>query len=357
MAKSVVAATVAWVIGNIALGASVPAFAPFTAVMMVQASVYRSLRQALQYVLAVIAGVCIEGGLGFALGPNIGTFVLLTFIAVLIGRWHRLENQGVQVATAAFFAYSIFIGVTSTDQRLRDLADILLLVAVGAACGVLTDYLYPPLRHRTAANSIGRLATVMGDLLSEMSRTLANGPPDASTAEDWLHRARRFDDTVVQARDAVIHAAESIRWNPRRLRRAHPSSVRGYRAMVESLGRAGEQVRSIAKTLTYLEQQHREEGDGARQTFLSSYAELLDAASASAYDIGYVDGLSSSEDAGSFSEHIRRGREQYETVTRQVTEARMQTPDGWPLYGELLLDGDRLIEEFEASRQRLKEAL
>lgn len=133
--KSLISATVAWVLADYVLNLTSPAFAPFTAVLMVQATVFQSLRQSLQYLLAVMLGVGIEGGLGFALGPSVATFILMGLLALLLARWRRLGSQGSQVATAAFFAYSTFVAATSAGQRLTELGQIVLLVLLGAACG------------------------------------------------------------------------------------------------------------------------------------------------------------------------------------------------------------------------------
>ncbi|MGH3503669.1 MAG: FUSC family protein [Nocardioidaceae bacterium] len=351
--KNVVAATVAWVIANVALGLPAPAFAPFTAILMLQSTVYRSVRQALQYVLAVIIGVGVEAGLGFTLGPTVATFAVLAFAAVLIGRWRKLENQGSQVATAAFFAYSMFVTTTSASQRLTHLAEIVLLVVIGAACGIVANLAYPPLRYRSVEHSIARLTSSLADLLSDMWSTLADRPPDATEADDWLYRARQFDQSVAEARAAITHAEESVRWNPRRLIGAHPSAFTGYRAVVDALGRAGEQVRGIAQALSDLPEADQDEHDPTHSSFLSSYAQLLSAATEAVQDLGYVDQLRHYGDVDSLTQHIQCGRDHYQDLADQVDRQELDTAGQWPLYGGLLIDANRLIEEFETARQQL----
>lgn len=56
------------------------------------------------------------------LGPNVGTFALVALIALAIGRWRRLRGQGPQVATAAFFAFSMYVSASGTGERLAQLA-------------------------------------------------------------------------------------------------------------------------------------------------------------------------------------------------------------------------------------------
>ncbi|WP_235445370.1 aromatic acid exporter family protein [Streptomyces sioyaensis] len=70
IAKSTLAATIAWVISYEFLHAKSPAFAPFSAVLIMQVTVYQSMVQALRYVSAVTAGVAVQGVLGFLAGPH-----------------------------------------------------------------------------------------------------------------------------------------------------------------------------------------------------------------------------------------------------------------------------------------------
>ncbi|MFD6986510.1 hypothetical protein ACFWAX_38440, partial [Streptomyces sp. NPDC059956] len=51
--KTVVAAMAAWVLARYLLPPAVSTFAPFTALVALQATVYRSVRDCLQYVLAL----------------------------------------------------------------------------------------------------------------------------------------------------------------------------------------------------------------------------------------------------------------------------------------------------------------
>ncbi|MFD6994523.1 hypothetical protein [Streptomyces sp. NPDC059943] len=52
------------------LDATSPAFAPFSAVLLMHVTNYRSLSQALRYVGAVTAGVLVQAGLVYLAGPD-----------------------------------------------------------------------------------------------------------------------------------------------------------------------------------------------------------------------------------------------------------------------------------------------
>ena len=92
--KSTLAATIAWVISYYLLHAQSPAFAPFSAVLIMQVTVYQSLLQSSRYVGAVVAGVAVQAALGFLVGPGLLTFVLVALVALAIGRWPALGVAG-----------------------------------------------------------------------------------------------------------------------------------------------------------------------------------------------------------------------------------------------------------------------
>lgn len=60
IAKGTLAATIAWVISYHLLHAQSPAFAPSSAVLIMQVTVYQSLLQSSRYVGAVVAGVAVQ---------------------------------------------------------------------------------------------------------------------------------------------------------------------------------------------------------------------------------------------------------------------------------------------------------
>ncbi|MET7802601.1 aromatic acid exporter family protein, partial [Streptomyces decoyicus] len=106
--KGTVAATLAWVLAHNVLHAQSPAFAPFSAVLIMQVTVYQSLLQSTRYVGAVAAGMTVQAALGFLGGPDLLTFALVALAALTIGRWPALGSQGSEVPIAAFFAFSTY---------------------------------------------------------------------------------------------------------------------------------------------------------------------------------------------------------------------------------------------------------
>ncbi len=81
--KSALAATVSWFVSYELMNATSPAFAPFSAVLMVQVTVYQSVVQSLRYVGAVAAGVAVQAVLGLSAGPDLVTFALVALVALV----------------------------------------------------------------------------------------------------------------------------------------------------------------------------------------------------------------------------------------------------------------------------------
>ncbi|MFJ5811299.1 aromatic acid exporter family protein [Streptomyces sp. NPDC093093] len=97
-AKTVIAAMIAWVLARYLLPPTVSTFAPFTALVALQATVYRSVRDSAQYLVAMAAGAALAATLAAVLGVHGWTFGLLTLIALCVGRIRRFGHQGTQVA-------------------------------------------------------------------------------------------------------------------------------------------------------------------------------------------------------------------------------------------------------------------
>ncbi|RCV53530.1 FUSC family protein [Marinitenerispora sediminis] len=346
--KSALAACLAWVVADEVLGATSPAFAPFSAVLMMQVTVYQSVWQALRYLLAVTLGVLVQAVLGFLLGAHLWTFALVALAALGVSRWRALGAQGAQVATAAFFAYSSFVSAAASDARLVELGEILLLVVVGSAFGVAVNLLLlPPLRLRDARYGTRVLADGISELAGDMAAVLREGPVDAERTDAWRYRARQLEETVPQARAAVDRAWESIHYNPRRLlwRRSGPA-LPGHRGVVEALGRASEQLLSITRDL-----RPGAGGDRLGPEFRTGYGDFLAAAAEAARQLGTSDGGAAGPHPPleSVEEHCDRLRAAADTTPPAA-------PGDFPAHAVLLVDADRLLEELRHARDALPAA-
>ncbi len=208
--KTAVAAVAAWVLADGVLHASTAFLAPYTAVFMVDATVYRSVRTAGQQLAAVVAGVVIAG-LGTAvLGGTTAALALVTPIGFAAGRFRGFGSGGYWVGVTALLMVTY-----GTAQRPEQLFSRVGIIALGAGVGLAVNaVLFPPgyvsssLQH--AQSALERLREVLGDLAAHL-----RDPGDESADRPW----QDLMDGLMRDLEAVgAHAAdarESTRLNLR----------------------------------------------------------------------------------------------------------------------------------------------
>ncbi|WP_030893584.1 FUSC family protein [Streptomyces sp. NRRL F-5053] len=337
--KSGTAGVLAWSLAAYVIESPQPTYAPFTALLVVQSTAYRSLLHSGRYVLAVVLGVLAAGAAGPALGENPAAFAAMLAVTLVIGRWQRLGSQGLQVSVAGTFAYNALSGT-----HLSMLAQIIEMAALGAATGLTVSLLVlPPLRYRTAEQGSAQLAHAVQLLLRDVGQGLRDGLPDQETVQDWMRRARRLDRTLSSAREAVETGAESTRYNPRLWLRPHSASTnfRGYRTLVESLARASEQLRSICYGLARLRE--LDPSVTPDEDFLRCYGQLLGTLSRAASEIGTLAG--DGADEAPLHRSLREARAQRGALAEQAAG------EAWVSHGVLLTDVERLLTEFHHAHE------
>ncbi|MET7921559.1 aromatic acid exporter family protein [Streptomyces avermitilis] len=349
--KSTLAAGISWVIAYDLMQATSPAFAPFSAVLIMQVTVYRSVTQALRYVGAVSVGVALQAALGLLAGPDLLTFVLVALFALAIGRWRPLGSQGSQVATAAFFAFSTYVSASSSDQALTQLGQIILLVLIGCGVGVLVNLLMlPPLRYRSAEYGIHTLAQSLCDLLSDIYPALRQeeGLEKERTAH-WRQRAASLGSMVTQAQASMNTARESIYYNPRSLfRRKHGHHVTfdGYQAVVDALERVSYQVASMTRSLDQ-EQDEDDRNGREHRRFFRAYGDFL----ASLADItglfGEIDEDHLQDQAQQVCKSAGEAQEVHKRLAQGAQDSSLRLGDPSYPYGILLAEAARLMDEFQ----------
>lgn len=343
--KSTLAASASWYVAYELMGAQVPAFAPFSAVLIMQVTVYQSLLQALRFVAAVCAGVLVQAGLGFMAGPDLVTFALVALIALSIGRWRHLGPQESQVATAAFFAFSTFSTTTGDTQRVERLGQIVLLVVIGCTIGVAVNLLlWPPMRYRRAEVGIHALAGDLSRLMADIRTGMYERDLGEERARKWRQRAAETASLVDQARSALHTAAESHRYNPRRLLPHHRwrRDFSGYRAVVDALERVTHQLGSLTRTL------HRwpwNEGDDECDSFLRDYADLLEALARFTGLFGEIDEKRLPRQAGELCEAAEAARHKLARLVERARASALPLDDPSRPYGILVAEAARLTEE------------
>jgi uncharacterized membrane protein YgaE (UPF0421/DUF939 family) len=216
-AKAALAGVLAWVVALDVLGLEQPFLAPWAAVLVVHATVYRTVSRGGQQVIATFAGVFLAWGCGVVFGVDpLGMGVMLV-VAFLLGRHRWLRDEATTVATTG-----IVVLATNSIGQSNLLASRLVDTTVGIAVGLLVNLLvWPPLRDRAAWARAAELPQDLAEVLAEMSAGMSPDLEPADT-EPWIARLRRLDTRIDEAWRLLGQARESSRFN---LRRSRPAGL------------------------------------------------------------------------------------------------------------------------------------
>jgi len=139
--------------------------APLTALLVVQATLFHTIRSAVQRVIGVTTGV-LAAVLVSAYVP-FSWWVLGLLIAGTLGLGMilRLREEVLEVPISAMLIFSVDSHAAATSRITETL--------VGAAAGLAAGLLFAPLRVQSAKDAIGELSRQMSDLLGQMADGLA----------------------------------------------------------------------------------------------------------------------------------------------------------------------------------------
>ena len=164
--KTVVAAVVAWVIAASTLDLPQPFLAPWAALLVVHATVYRTFSRGLQQVVAAVVAVLLAAAVGHLLGLDTVAVAVLLALGLLIGSLPWFGAEATTVATTALVVLTT--GFTDDLRLVSRLLDTGIGVAVGLAVNVAV---WPPLLRRTAIPSMNRIDDRIGELLADIGTT------------------------------------------------------------------------------------------------------------------------------------------------------------------------------------------
>ncbi len=242
LGKSVAAAVIAWVLAAEVLELSQSFLAPWSALLVVHATVYRSISRGVRQVAATVVAILLAAGVGQVLGLDPVGLAVLLVLAMLIGWVPWFGPESITITTTALIVLTT--GFSENSLLVARLLDTGIGVAVGL---VVNAMVWPPLLRHTAVEAMDRLDRGIGDLLQDIGRRLASGPVDDAVA-DWVERTRDLEGNVSEAWSLVRQSREAAHVNPRR----QAGEVRDPQQWLDRLRRREQslaEVRSMARTL------------------------------------------------------------------------------------------------------------
>lgn len=275
LAKTVAAALVAWVLAAEVFQLPQAFLAPWSALLVVHATVYRTFSRGLQQVTAAVLGVLLAWVVGNTLGLNTLAMAALLSAGLLVGavRWFREESTAV-AATA------LIVLTTGISDRGLVLVDRLFDTAIGIVVGLVVNLaVWPPLRDYSAAQAIGVVDDHIGDLLRDMAEELRR-PCTGDDVDAWIGRTETIDEQIDHSWSLVRQARESSWLNPRP---AAAAVRRGevFDRVLRDDEQAVAEARSVARTLGHTIEQVHEWDAQFRDRWLALLQETGEAISAS----------------------------------------------------------------------------
>ncbi|MEU0114230.1 aromatic acid exporter family protein [Streptomyces bobili] len=214
--KAAVAALLAWLVADHWLGDPMALMAPWVALVLVQATVYGSLRQAAQQWTAICAGTLLASGAQAVTGDTLGALALSLPLLMLLANWPRFGGQGIYAATTAVFTLaSGAVSASAVGHRVGQ-------AALGAVIGVAVNALVlPPVHLRDVRENLVALAREAGEVLDAVAGGLREGEWTAATAADWSRASARLERRREGLRSARGWSRESLRLTSGPLRALH----------------------------------------------------------------------------------------------------------------------------------------
>ena len=262
------------------------------------------------------------------------------FFALLLGRWSRLGDHGVQVPAMVLLSL-LTVGGTNAGFTYLTILETL----IGGAIGVVTNaVVLAPLHLRRPREQVVALAGQVRQLLDEMAEGLRDGW-NADRARHWYRVGGQIASDAPDVIEEISTGRESTRLNPRHNVRPVRVDWEGYQSTVEALRHAQWHITGIARTLVDAAD------DRARQPapsphFLARYADALDALAEAVTDFGLRD-----DDArATFDRQVVQAEEMLAELGEVVRVTPLGDPEAWPVYGSLISDAQRAVRELESAR-------
>lgn len=341
LAKAAIATVVAWQVAVHLLDSPEPFYAPMGALLVVDQTMVRSVLASAQRIAAVVLGMSVAWLVGSLVGVTWWTMVPVLLVALLLARWRRLGEHGIQVPVMVLLS---LLTVKGTDTQFTYLT--IVETVIGGVIGVATNaVVLAPLHIQAPRDAVRGLTARVRRLLDDMATGLREGW-DADRARRWYDTSTEIVQTAPEVLDSIAKGRESTRLNPRHDLRPVDIDWTGYERTVETIRRSQWQVSGIARTLVDAADDAEQLPVPSRQ-FLERYADALE-------DIGTAAdhfGLRDEQEQAEVTRYLRKALATLDELGAWVRDTPLDDPHAWPAYGALILDAQRLARELAAKKE------
>jgi hypothetical protein len=346
--KIALATVAAYVVAVLLLGEPQPVLAALTALLVVQVTLYETVRHGWQRIGSVVVGVLIAVMLSSMFGLTWWSLGVTVLAALIVGQTLRLGDHVLEVPISAMLVLAVGSHTQAGVGRVYE-------TLVGAAVGVAISLLVPAVYVQPAGDAIGELAEQIGQLLHSVA---------ADIEEGWTHervlaglqRARGMEEAVGHARRALIQAEDSLRLNPRRRAANVPKRLRsGLTALEYAMIHVRVSCRCMADRVEGVPAQDLPTWEVRRPL-----AQLLDAAGDAVKAFG---GLVASDvagpagDDGELRRAVRRARALRDVASSAMLVDARKEPEIWRVHGAVLGHLDGLLDDIDPEAEAAAHAI
>jgi uncharacterized membrane protein YgaE (UPF0421/DUF939 family) len=315
--KTALAASIAWVLASSVFGLSQPFLAPWAALLVVHATVFRSFSEGAMQVAATFVAVLLAATVGQLLGFDTWAVVVVLVVGLFLGVVPRLGADTTTIASTAMVVLTTGYADGLLFSRLID-------TSIGVAVGLVVNFMvWPPLRRRTTIAAMDRIDDTIGGLLMDMASTISSGCGSDDVAE-WIERTRDLDGDVDHAWSMVRQTAESARLNPRRSARAL-RDPQEWHQLLRRMEQTTAEIRSMARTLDA----HVVMRNTWRPDFAAPWTHLLAETGRGVADAD--------------PERLRAVGDALRRLVNEIT-AQDEPADQWPLQGALIINLRNILD-------------
>jgi hypothetical protein len=203
------AAVVAYLLTLALTDGAVDLTGALTALLVMQASAYSTLKTGAVRVSAVLGGVLIATFLSNWIGLTWWSLGAAIAASLVLGKVLRLGDQALETPISAMLILAVADPTIAAEVRVLN-------TFLGAGVGVAFNVLYPPaMPTRSASASVRAAADAIAGPLQAAAEALRSGPITREQIGAWLDAARAADRRVSRASAAVSSLRDSRRFNPR----------------------------------------------------------------------------------------------------------------------------------------------
>lgn len=205
------AAVVAYLISQLLTHGALDLTGPLTALLVVQASAFSTIKMGAVRVGAVLAGILVATLLSVWIGLTWWSLGAAIAASLLLAKVLRLGEQALETPISAMLILAVSNHDVAAETRILN-------TLIGAAVGVGFNLIYPPaMPTASARQALLRVVEAGAAPLDAAADDLLAGPLTREEVGELINRVRSANRQVAAATETIALLKDSRRFNPRAL--------------------------------------------------------------------------------------------------------------------------------------------